>query len=105
MPVLASAADAEARAAALVALHARAAAAAAAEGLDAKERGAADECLAMAAGALLAAWRLEGCPRSQRHLLQVLGLHAGCTQQQRMCACTIVVFFMFSYVWSDLRSY
>ena len=79
MPVLASAADAEARAAALVALHARAAAAAAAESLDAKERGAADECLAMAARALLAAWRLEGCPRSQRRLLQVLtafhGLH------------------------------
>ena len=73
MPVLASAADAEARAAALVALHARAAAAAAAEGLDAKERGVADECLAMAARALLAAWRLEGCPRSPRRLLQVLG--------------------------------
>jgi hypothetical protein len=70
-PVLASAADAEARALRLVALHARAAAAAEASGLDGKERGAADDCLAAAAGALLAAWRLEGCPPSLRRLLQV----------------------------------
>lgn len=71
LPEHATAADAEARAARLVALHARAAAAAAADGLDPKERGAADGCLAAAAGALLAAWRLEGAPRSPRRLLQV----------------------------------
>lgn len=69
--MLASAADAEARALRLVALHAHAAAAAEASGLDAKERGAADDCLAAAAGALLAAWRLEGRPPCLRRLLQV----------------------------------
>ncbi|KAK9840809.1 hypothetical protein WJX81_006295 [Elliptochloris bilobata] len=74
MPVLVSAEDAEARAATLVALHARAAAAAQEEQLDPKERGAADECLAMAAGMLLAAWRLERSPRSPYRLLQALAL-------------------------------
>lgn len=71
MPELATAADAEARAAQLAALHAEAAGVAAADGLDPKERGAADDCLAAAAGALLTAWRLEGASCSPRRLLQV----------------------------------
>jgi len=94
--VLASAADAEARALRLVALHAHAAAAAEASGLDAKERGAADDCLAAAAGALLAAWRLEGRPPCLRRLLQVRrGALPACTlrsgrlhwRRRRSCVC------------------
>ncbi len=41
-------------------------------GLDEKERGCADGLVALAAGALLAAWKLEATPRRPHRLLKVV---------------------------------
>ena len=74
LPEFESPAAADAHAAQLLRVYRRAAELEAA--LDEKERGTADALVALAAGALVAAWRLEEAPRQPQRLLRV-----------RACAC------------------
>ena len=69
LPQLGSPEAGDAHAAKLMAVYRRAAALEAA--LDEKERGVADGLVALAAGALVAAWRLEPPPRQPQRLLWV----------------------------------